>query len=162
MIKISAHLSKELRTQYKRRSMSVRKGDEVKIIRGKHSGKVGSVEDVDTKKSSIFVSGVTLKRTVGTERQMPIKASNVVITNLNLSDNARQKILLRKVKEVKIERPKTVEPKPAEEKVEAKQEEEKKEEKNETEKGTGSKVLARAKKGKEMGSGAESRTAQKV
>lgn len=99
---VSAHLSKELRSQYKRRSMGVRKGDEIKIVRGKNFGRGGSVTDVDTKNKKILVSGITVKRTIGTEKQLPIEPSNVVITNLNLDDNARQRILLRKVKEVKV------------------------------------------------------------
>jgi large subunit ribosomal protein L24 len=34
----SAHLSKELRKQWNKRSLPVRKGDEVKIMRGKFKG----------------------------------------------------------------------------------------------------------------------------
>ncbi|MBI4894537.1 MAG: 50S ribosomal protein L24 [Candidatus Aenigmarchaeota archaeon] len=97
---LAAHLSKELRKQYKRRSMSLRKGDEVKIIRGEHFGKVGEIVDIDLKKYMIFVNGVTIKRTVGTEKQVAIEPSNVVITSMKLDDNMRQRILLRKVKEV--------------------------------------------------------------
>lgn len=97
---LAAHLSKELRKQYKRRSMSLRKGDEVKIIRGEHFGKVGEVIDIDLKKYMIFVNGVSIKRTVGTEKQVAIEPSNVVITSMKLDDNMRQRILLRKVKEV--------------------------------------------------------------
>lgn len=164
MIMISVHLSKDLRVQYKRRSMQIRKGDEVKVIRGKYAGKVGTVANVDNKNSAILISGITIKKTIGTEKQAPIKPSNVVITNLDLKDNARQRILLRKVKEVKIEKPKQVETKPAEPlKEEKKQEaEKKKEEKHETEKRAGAKILESSKKGKEMGSGAKSRPAQKV
>ena len=97
---LAAHLSKELRKQYKRRSMSVRKGDEVKIIRGEHSGKTGEIINIDLKKYKIFVSGVTIKRTIGTEKQVAVEPSNVVITSMKLDDNMRQRILLRKVKEV--------------------------------------------------------------
>lgn len=130
---LAAHLSKELRRQYKRRSMMIRKGDEVKIIRGEHAGKVGQVTDVNSKSFMILVSGITLKKTIGTEKQVPIRLNKVVITSLNLDDNARQKILLRKVKEVKIE--KKPEPKPSEIKSETKIEEKtetKAEEKQET------------------------------
>ncbi len=97
---VAAHLSKELREQYKRRSMPIRKGDEVKIIRGDNFGKTGEVTKVDALKYMIFVNGVNVKRTIGTEKQMPIEPSNVVITSLALNDNKRQRILLRKVKNV--------------------------------------------------------------
>jgi large subunit ribosomal protein L24 len=171
---LAAHLSKDLRKQYKRRSMAIRKGDEVKIIRGEHAGKVGQVTDVNLKNFMIFVSGITLKKTVGTEKQVPIRPNKVIITSLNLDDNARQRILLRKVKEVKIE--KKPEPKPVEkieektetkieEKQEIKDKKEKveiKEEKHENEKDVGAKVLASRKKVNKMGSRTKSRTAQKA
>lgn len=115
---LAAHLSRELRKQYKRRSMSVRKGDEVKIIRGEHSGKTGEIMDIDLKKYMIFVNGVTIKRTVGTEKQVAIEPSNVVITSMKLDDNMRQRILLRKVKEVVVPKKEVK----AEPKVEAKAE----------------------------------------
>jgi large subunit ribosomal protein L24 len=108
---LSAHLSKELKKQYKRRSMSLRKGDEVKIIKGEYFGKVGEVTGINLKKQVIFVNNVVLKKTVGTEKQAPIKPSNIVITSLKLDDPARQRILLRKVKEVVV-------PKKEEKKVE--------------------------------------------
>ena len=47
---IAAHLSKELREKYKRRSIPVRKGDEVKIMRGEFKGMIGKIVKVDTKK----------------------------------------------------------------------------------------------------------------
>lgn len=116
--RVAAHLSKELRSQYKRRSMALKRGDEVKVIRGEYAGKTGTITDINLKGYKILVSGITLKRTIGTEKQVPIEPSNVVITSMNLEDNARQKILLRKVKEVKVEKKAapapTVEAKPAE------------------------------------------------
>lgn len=113
---VAAHLSKELRAQYKRRSMALKKGDEVKIIRGEFAGKAGAVTAIDTKGYKILVNGITLKRTIGTEKQVPIEPSNVVITSMNLDDVLRQKILLRKVKEVKVEKKQApaAEAKPAE------------------------------------------------
>ena len=99
----SAHLSRELRAKYKRRSMSIRKGDEVKVVRGSLAGKTGTVEEVNTGDPSIFVSGLKLKRTIGTEKSIPIVPSNVIITSLALGDAMRQRILLRKVKELKFE-----------------------------------------------------------
>lgn len=175
---VSAHLSKELRKQYKRRSMAVRKGDEVKILGGEHAGKTGEVTEVNTKNYTIFVNGVTVKRTIGTDKQRAVVPSNVVITSLNLDDNMRQRILLRKVKEVKVEKrePKPVETK-AETKTEAKAEpkQEAKPEvksvenkkvsegkKNENEKSERAEVLANGKKVDKVGSRAKAGAAQKA
>ena len=121
---VAAHLSKELRAQYKRRSMAIRKGDEVKIIRGDNFGKSGEVTQVDSRKYMIFVNGVNLKRTIGTEKQVPVEPSNVVITSLALNDNARQRILLRKVKQVVVPKKETPAPAPAAAKKEEKPAEE--------------------------------------
>ena len=92
---ISSHLSKELREKYKKRSIPVRVGDEVKVLRGKFKGKTGKVKKVDTKKYKIYIEGITKKRTVGTEYTVPISPSNVEIIKLNLEDKKRLKALER-------------------------------------------------------------------
>jgi len=92
---ISAHLSKELREQYKRRSLPLRKGDEVKVMRGEFKGSVGKVVKVDTKKYKVYVDTVKKKRSVGTEYLVPISPSNLMILKLNLDDKYRLKILER-------------------------------------------------------------------
>ena len=178
---LSAHLSKELRNQYKRRALPIRKGDEIKIMRGENVGKTGKISRVDLKKYKVYVEGITAKRTVGTEVQIPFSPSNLLITNLNLDDQKRRNILLRKVKEVKIPEKKVEQktetkvetktetkieekPKTQENKEEMKTEKVKqtKEEKRETKKIGGAEVLESAKENKEMGNRSKSRPAQKV
>ena len=95
---MAAHLSKELREKYKTRSLPVRKGDEVEIMRGEFKKKRGKVTKVDLKKYKVYVEGITRKRTDGTERLVPIHPSNLKIINLNLEDKRRVKILERKIK----------------------------------------------------------------
>jgi large subunit ribosomal protein L24 len=95
---MSAHLSKELRQQYKRRSLPIRKGDEVLIMRGEFKKRTGKVARVDLKNYRVYVEGITRKRTVGTEVQVPIHPSNLQIINLNLDDKFRKKIIERKIK----------------------------------------------------------------
>ncbi len=165
--KLSAHLSKELRNQYKRRALPVRKGDEIKIMRGDNVGKTGKVSRVNSKDYKVYVEGIAQKRTVGTEVQIPFNPSNLQIINLNLDDQKRRDILLRKVKEVKVPEKKTEEKK--EEKVQEKVEEkpkeeikETKEDKVETKETVGTEVLASPEKSKKVGSRAKSRAAQKV
>jgi large subunit ribosomal protein L24 len=94
---VSAHLSKDLRQAYKRRSLPVRTGDEVQVMRGSHAGKVGKVSKVDLKAHRIYVEGVTDKRTVGTDVQVPLQPSKLRITTLVLEDALRRKVLQRKV-----------------------------------------------------------------
>lgn len=79
---VSVHLSPELRKKYKKRSMPVRKGDEVIILRGKYKKKTGKVSRVDLKKSKVYVEGITRKKVAGTEVQVPLEPSNLMITSL--------------------------------------------------------------------------------
>lgn len=92
---ISAHLSKELREKYKRRSLPLRKGDEVKIMRGEFKGTIGKIVRIDTKNYKVYIDTAKKKRTVGTEYLVPISPSNLMIIKLNLDDKYRMKILER-------------------------------------------------------------------
>lgn len=95
---MSSHLSKELRGKYKRRSLPVRKGDEVEIMRGSFKDKKGKITRVDIKKYKVYVEGATRRRTTGVDVQVPIHPSNLKIINLNLEDKRRVKILERSKK----------------------------------------------------------------
>jgi large subunit ribosomal protein L24 len=88
-------LSKDLRTEFKKRGAQVHKGDTVKVLRGDHAGTEGEVEAVDLKRCIIKVTGVSNFRADGTEVPRPVHPSNVVITKLNLEDGEREKIFSR-------------------------------------------------------------------
>jgi len=94
---ISAHLSPELRKKYNRRSFPLRKGDEVKIMRGEFKGKSGKIMRVDLKKYKVYIEGIMRKKVDGTEVPVPIHPSNLMIINLNLQDKERVKALERTV-----------------------------------------------------------------
>lgn len=89
-------LSKELRAEFKKRSIQVRKGDTVKVLRGDHAGTEGEVQDVDLKKTLIKVAGVSNFKADGTEVPRPIHPSNVMVTKLNIEDAKREKIFTRR------------------------------------------------------------------
>jgi len=79
---LHSHLSKELREKLKKRALRVRKGDKVKIVRGKFRKKEGKVIDVDLNKKKIFIEGITQRKARGQEAFVPIDPSNVVIISL--------------------------------------------------------------------------------
>lgn len=87
---LGAHLSKELRKKYKKRSAVVHTGDAVKIMRGKFEGKTGKVERVNTAKCAVFVEGIQMQKANGQKSKVPLHPSNLMITSLNLSDNKRK------------------------------------------------------------------------
>ncbi|MEM0016989.1 MAG: 50S ribosomal protein L24 [Candidatus Korarchaeum sp.] len=93
---MSAPLSGELRSKYGIRSLPVRKGDRVKVVRGDYRGTEGEVIAVDRKRYRIAIKGVVRKKVDGTEVPFPIHPSKVVITKLYLKDEARKGILERK------------------------------------------------------------------
>jgi len=91
-----APLSKDLREELKKRNAQVRKGDTVKVLRGDNAGTEGEVEEVNLKKCTIKVHGVSNFRADGTEVPRTIHPSNVVITKLDLEDPEREKIFARR------------------------------------------------------------------
>lgn len=93
---MSANLSKELREEYNRRSMPLRKGDKVEVTRGDFKGHEGKVDKVDLKRYRVFVEGATIQKVDGTSVYFPIHPSNLRIVDLNLDDEKRVKILERK------------------------------------------------------------------
>jgi large subunit ribosomal protein L24 len=95
---VSSHLSKELRTKYKRRSLPVKKGDEVEVMIGKFKGKKGKIARVNLKDYKVYIEGLTIRRTDGSERMKPFHASKLRILNLNLEDKMRVKAIERKMK----------------------------------------------------------------
>lgn len=88
-----SRLSKELTKTYKRRSIRVRKGDTVKIVRGEFRKKTGKVNSVDLKRSKVFIEKIELTKKDGTKRFRPIDPSNIIITELNTEDKRRMKKL---------------------------------------------------------------------
>jgi large subunit ribosomal protein L24 len=86
---LGAPLSVELRTTYGRRSVPVRTGDTVRIVRGDFSGVEGKVSDIDTTRQRLFVEGVTREKVAGTSEKVSVHCTKVMITRLNLEDKWR-------------------------------------------------------------------------
>ena len=99
---MSVTLSKALREQYGARSIPVRKGDVVKIVRGNDSvkGKEGTVTSTYRKRYQILLDGVEHTNAKGTVVKYPIHPSNCVAVSLKINGN-RQAILDRKAAGVK-------------------------------------------------------------
>lgn len=87
---LSTNLSKELRKKYGKRNIPLRKGDVVKVMRGKFKGKQGKVTEVKTKMGKIFIEKVQIKKRDGSSVNIPLKASNLQIIELNTEDRKRK------------------------------------------------------------------------
>jgi len=86
---LHARLERKLADRYKLRSVQLRKGDTIKVLRGDFRGREGKVAKVNLKNESIEVDGVTLHKADGSEVARPIHPSNVMVTKLDLKDKLR-------------------------------------------------------------------------
>jgi len=93
---LNVHLSDELSKKYNKRSIRVRKGDKVKIIKGQFKGKTGKVEKVDTKSIKVFIEGIEIQKKDGTKVKYPIAPANLLLTELDLTDKKRLEVIKRK------------------------------------------------------------------
>lgn len=85
---VNAHLSDELSKKHKKRAMTVRAGDKVKIMRGQFRGKEGLVKEVDLKNCVIFVEGITRQKVNGQDTFVSLQPSNLMI--ISLKDEAKR------------------------------------------------------------------------
>jgi large subunit ribosomal protein L24 len=92
----AAPLSPELRVSHGVKTLPVRSGDSVRIMRGDQKGFEGRITDVDRRKYRVYVEGLTREKVDGTSIFVPMHPSKVMITRLNLDDKWRKKILERK------------------------------------------------------------------
>ena len=88
---LSATLSKDLRADLGRRSLPLRTGDKVRVLRGEFKGHEGEVLGVDYKSYKVTIEEVTLSKSDGTSIFLPIDPSNLMIIDANTKDNRRLK-----------------------------------------------------------------------
>ena len=77
------------------RSIPVRKGDTVKILRGTYKGRSGKVQSVYRRRFCIYIEKLVKEKVNGQQAELPIHPSNVEITALRL-DADRKAIIARK------------------------------------------------------------------
>jgi len=93
---MAAPLSNELASSKGAKTLPIRKGDTVRIMRGDNKGFEGKVSRVDLKTYRIYLEGLTREKVDGTNIFLAVHPSKVQIRNLNLDDKWRKNILGRK------------------------------------------------------------------
>ena len=88
---LSAALSKDLRAQLGKRSLPIRSGDKVTVLRGDFKGHEGKVLDVDYSSYKVTIEEVTLSKPDGTATFLPVDPSNLVIIEADSKDDRRIK-----------------------------------------------------------------------
>ncbi len=91
-------MSDDLIAKHGVKSLPLRTGDAVRILRGDFAGLEGKVERVDYSTGRIFVEGMTREKAAGVASKLPVHSSKVLLTNLNLSDKWRSGLLAEKAK----------------------------------------------------------------
>ncbi len=86
---LSVHLSGKVKDRVGTRSLPVRAGDKVRVMRGDHSGKTGEVDRVDPDEQKVYVNGIDRETVSGSEVEIALRPSNLEITRLNLDDDRR-------------------------------------------------------------------------
>lgn len=79
---LCSHLSKELAKKLNTRSLRVRKGDKVTVMRGQHKGKSGTVDRVEVQKARIYITGVDMPKRDGSRALYPIHPSKLLIKEI--------------------------------------------------------------------------------
>ena len=92
-------LSKDLRKKYGSRSVLLRKGDTVTVLRGQYKKKKGKVSRTSIQKGRVFIEGIENLKKDGNKTLVAFQPSNLMITDLELSDKRRKKKLDRKTGE---------------------------------------------------------------
>ena len=92
---VHVHISKELKQKLgiKKRTAQVHAGDTVKVMVGSNRGKTGKVSKVNMKRGIVMIEGIVRKNAKGKEQPIPIRTSNVYITDMNLNDKLRKEVL---------------------------------------------------------------------
>ena len=88
---LHSHLSKDIHKKYNIRSLRVKAGDAVKILRGQFKGKTAKVERVSLKDTKVYLDKLEVVKQDGSKTKYPIHPSNLLITDLNLNDKRRLK-----------------------------------------------------------------------
>ena len=91
---VKVHLSKELKKKLgiAKRAVVAKKGDKVKIMRGKHKGKEGKIIRVSHKDGVIFIEALAVQTARGQEKAIPFQPSNLMLIELNLDEDRKKKL----------------------------------------------------------------------
>jgi large subunit ribosomal protein L24 len=86
---LSAHLSSSLQEKYDKRSLPLRKGDEVLVMRGSFKKKKAKISSVNLKQGFAYLEGMQRTKKDGTKVNVPFSPSALLIQVLASDDKLR-------------------------------------------------------------------------
>ena len=95
---LTVNLAKEIREKHGARNAKLRKGDKVKVLRGNHRQKIGTVDRVDLTNLKVYVTGIEVAKRDGSNAKVALNPTNLQITELKLDDKKRKNKLTKSKK----------------------------------------------------------------
>ena len=92
---LSANLSKELRKKYGKRSLPIRKGDEVIVMRGSFKKKKAKIATIELKRTRVALENIQRTKKDGTKVNVWFAPSSLQIITPTLDDKKRIAALQR-------------------------------------------------------------------
>ena len=89
---LRCRLDEFLQEEYGLRSLVVKKGDLVKVMRGQFRDTEGKVTAVNYKKVRVFLDNATITKADGKEAPVPVHPSNLMLVKLELDDERKSLI----------------------------------------------------------------------
>ena len=89
---LKCRLDEFLQEEYGLRSLVVKKGDLVKVMRGQFRDTEGKVTGVSYKKVRVFLDNATITKADGKEAPVPVHPSNLMLVKLELDDERKSLI----------------------------------------------------------------------
>ncbi|MFW9944229.1 MAG: 50S ribosomal protein L24 [Candidatus Sifarchaeia archaeon] len=96
---LKCRLDEFLQEEYGMRSMAIKKGDLVRIMRGQYRDTEGKVTAVDYRAIRVHLESATVTKADGKEANVPIHPSNLMLVKLELDDD-RKRLLEKKAVEI--------------------------------------------------------------
>ena len=86
---LKCRLDEFLQEEYGLRSLVLKKGDLVRIMRGQFRDTEGTVTSVSYKKGLVYLDNTTITKADGKEATIPIHPSNLLLVKLELDDERK-------------------------------------------------------------------------
>jgi large subunit ribosomal protein L24 len=96
---LKCRLDEFLQEEYGLRSLVVKKGDLVRIMRGQFRDTESKVTSVSYKKGVVYLDSSTITKADGKEAYVPIHPSNIMLVKLELDDE-RKNLIESKVMQI--------------------------------------------------------------
>jgi ribosomal protein uL24 len=98
--RMTVPLSRELRSRFHRRSVPIRKGDTVRVMKGSYVGREERVARVSRRDYTVTLDNVTLKSGEEKLKPLPIRTNHLLLVRLNLADEWRRETLKVRAEEL--------------------------------------------------------------